>query len=667
MCIAHLCLACCVCFLYGIITTGDNMYKKLRGIENIALICLLVNITLMILLYVGLSVSIFSILMILSNVSGVYAIFKKIGTLKKSISDSRILLPALVNQAIEMDQYCILMFDKSTMQILWQNEHFTESFGSLLEQDVTKIFDGFLFDDDTDEEHLFYNDNYYSVVVSEETIILKNVTLFVQTQKDYENEKDCILFIKVDSIDDISASLDEVSYQNIMQKIRQTISDYTKLFDSILRRYKNDSYIVVVKQKDFKEMIKEGIDVLEKVKEVTRESDDKITLSIGGALGFNKLSDTEFQAGKALDMALARGGDQIVVKEKDKDYKFYGGNSEVVEKRNRVKVRMIASSLETLIKEASNVVLMPHANPDLDAIGACFGMVKFVHLNNKDVVICSNPDMFENNTRDAYYLLGLDERNLIKTSDQVKGMINKDTLLIVLDTSNIEIFESREIYELIEKRIVIDHHRRSNDFIKNPILVYVEPYASSTVELVTELLVFQSKSFRLNSDIATLMLAGMMVDTAYFTVRTGVRTFEAATLLKDNGASPLQAKEILQVSRDTYQKKLAMVSDAVYFDDNIAITKYTKEPVTRSLLAQAAVELLEVRDIVATFVLGYLEDGSVGISARSNGEFNVQSIIEELGGGGHFSMAAAQMNDDINNVEYKLEEILKKHKEGNEE
>lgn len=642
------------------------MYQNLKNIENVALTSLLVNIALLILLYVGLPLSIFAVIIVISNAILVYIAFKKIAVLKTTISDSRTLLPASVNQAIDMDQYCILMFDKNTNVILWQNEYFTNKFGSYLELDVTKIFDGFLFADDNDEEFLYFDNDYYSVVVSEETILLKNVTPLVEVQKKYENEKDCILFIKIDSIDDISASLDEVSYQNIVQKVRTTISDYTKGFDSILRRYKNDSYIVVVKQKDFNEMIKEGIEVLEKVKEVNEEFDDKITLSIGGALGFDQLSDTEFQAGKAMDMALARGGDQIVVKEKDMDYKFYGGSSEANEKRNRVKVRMIASSLETLIKEASNVILMPHKVPDLDAIGACFGMVKFVNLNNKDAYICSDVDTFENNTKDAYYLLDLDERDLVRTSEQVKELIDKDSLLIVLDTSNIDIFESREIYELIEKRVVIDHHRRSNDFIKNPLLVYIEPYASSTVELVTELLDFQNKSFRLNSDIATLMLAGMMVDTSYFTVRTGVRTFEAATLLKDNGASPLQAKEILQVSRDTYQKKLAMVSDATFFDDNIAVSKYTKEPVTRTLLAQAAVELLEVKDIVATFVIGNLEDGSVGISARSNGDYNVQTIIEELGGGGHFSMAAAQMNDDINDVEAKLIEALKKQEEGNE-
>ncbi|MEG0283666.1 MAG: DHH family phosphoesterase, partial [Erysipelotrichales bacterium] len=343
--------------------------------------------------------------------------------------------------------------------------------------------------------------------------------------------------------------------------------------------------------------------------------------------------------------------DQLVQRQINKDYKFYGNSSEAMEKRNRVKVRMMANTLQTLIQDSSKVILMPHQEADYDAIGACLGMAKFASLNNKEVFICSTLERMEKGTADAYRLLELNKFNLLAPSNDILDMIDDETLLIVLDTSNIEIFESQEVYESVEKRVVIDHHRKSKDFIKNPLLVYIEPYASSTVELVTELLRFQNKSFKLDCDVATLMLAGMMVDTSFFTVRTGVRTFEAATILKDNGASPLQAKEILQVSRDTYQKKLAIVSDAQFIKDNIAISKYTDEPVSRTLLAQAAVELLDVKDTVATFVMGYLEDGSIGLSARSNGDFNVQRIVEHYGGGGHFSMAATQINGNINEVE----------------
>ncbi|MDF9866545.1 c-di-AMP phosphodiesterase-like protein [Bacilli bacterium PM5-3] len=640
------------------------MYQKIKKIENYALALLGINIILMLFLIVGLPITVLLVLLAIINTFFVYLIIKKGNILKDDIKKSKNLLPNSVIKAIDIDEYCMLMYDVDDNKIVWVNEYFNEKFGDMLDEDITKVFSGFFFDENKKDDYLEHDGRFYSVMKNEETFILKDVSDFVKISRCYENEKDCILFIRIDSIDDISSGMDEITYQNIIQKVRKTISDFTSRYDTILRRYKNDSYIVVVKQRDFNALIEESVNVLEAVKEANEGSDEHLTLSIGASRGFEFLKDTEEEAGHALDMALARGGDQIVVKEKDKEYKFYGNGSETVEKRNRVKVRMITSSLESLIVESSNIVIMPHKNADLDALGACYGLAKFASLNNKKALICSDPETLESNTKDAYYLLKLNEKDMLKNKDQIINEIDENTLLIVVDTSNIELFESQEIYEKIERRVIIDHHRRSHDFIKNPLLVYIEPYASSTVELVTELLNFQSKSFKLNSDVATLMLAGMMVDTSYFTVRTGVRTFEAAMFLKERGASPLEAKEILQVSRDTYQTKLAMVQNAIFIDDEIAISKYNDGPVTRSLLAQVAVELLEVKDIFATFVIAHLEDGSVGISARSTGDFNVQTILEKFGGGGHFSMAAAQLNMDIDLVEAKLIEELKMIKKG---
>ena len=639
------------------------MYQKIKKIENYALALLALDAVLLLLLFFDFPLTLLLGILFILNCLCVYLIFKKGNALKEELKKSKNILPASVIKAVDIDEYCMMMYNESDKKVVWENEYFTAHFGSCLDKDVTKLFSGFLFEENEENTYLKYNDSYYWVIKNEETFLFKDVTAYVNIKNSYEEEKDCVLYIKVDSIDELSSSLDENSYQMLVQKVRQTIVDFTNQFDCLLRRYKTDSYIMVAKNRDLQRLLNEGMVVLDRVKE-TNEANEVITISMGVSVGFTNLKDAEKEAGSALEMALARGGDQIVVKEKNEEYKFYGKGSETIEKRSRVKVRTITSSLEILISKASNVVLMPHRNADLDALGACYGMAKFVELNDKDVYICSDPETLEANTKDAYYLLNLDEKSMLKTKEQVLSIIDKNTLLVVLDTSNYELLEAKEIYDMVDDKVIIDHHRRSQDLKGNPLLVYVESYASSTVELVTELLNFQNKSFKLNSDIATLMLAGMMVDTSYFTLRTGVRTFEAAMLLKDNGASPLQAKEILQVSRDTYQKKLEMVQKATYIDDEIAISKYSKEPVTRTLLAQVAVELLDVKDIVATFVIGILEDGSVGISARSNGDYNVQVILEKFGGGGHYSMAAAQLNQDINLVEKQLIIELKNSEKG---
>ncbi|MDL2212182.1 DHH family phosphoesterase [Erysipelotrichaceae bacterium OttesenSCG-928-M19] len=640
------------------------MYQKIRKIENRALFIVISNIVFILFYYVGLPLIIVFALLIILNIILVYLISKNANVLKKSINKSKSILPASVIKAIDIDKYCMVMYDNEDHKIVWENEYFVEQFGSHLDEDITKIFSGFFFIDNIEGEYLEYNDRYYSVIKNEETFLLKDVSDYIRILKNYENEKDCILFIRIDGVDDVSAGMDEIEYQEVIQKVRKMINEYASNFDSILRRYKNDSYIMIVKHKDYTKMLDQGIELLDNIKKANEEDKDQLTLSIGIGLDFDILRDAEKEAGYALDMALARGGDQIVVKAKGEAYKFYGSGSEAIEKRNRVKVRTLAKSLEGLIEQSSNIVIMPHKNPDLDALGASFGMSKFVAINNREAIICSDEKGLEKTTNDAYYSLGLDEKKLLKNKNEVLTMIDENTLLIVLDTSNIELFESAEVYEKIEKRVIVDHHRRSKEFLKNPLLVYIEPYASSTVELVTELLSFQTKSFRLDSDVATLMLAGMMVDSSYFTVRTGVRTFEAAMLLKEHGASPLQAKEILQVSRDTYEKKLAIIQNATYIDDEIAISKYEEGPVSRTLLAQVAVELLDVKDIIATFVIANLEDGTVGISARSSGDFNVQIILEEFGGGGHFSMAAAQINGDVKSVEKALIKKIKAIKEG---
>lgn len=640
------------------------MYQKIKNLRSILIVITVVNIIYIIYSLIVANPLVVSLILIAFNLVllNSYLVINK--QLQHDIKVGRELIPVFASKTIDAANYSILMYNKNNNKVIWENEYFNENFGVNLGKDVTELFDGALFDEDSNLEYLKYKDKYYNVVKESGTIIFKDVTNLVSVQQKYIDERDCIAFLRLDSLEDMSASMDELTYQSMISEVRRMISDFASEFDLVIRRYKNDTYIIVLKQKNFTAFVERALKLLDDAQDLSNKFEDSTTLSMGIATGFEKLQELEEQAGLSLDMALSRGGDQIVVKNKGFEYNFLGGNSESSEKRNRVKVRMVANTLEDLVRKASNVIIMPHKNADFDALGASYGMAKFASIYNKDAYICCNVDELEDGTKDAYHRLKLESMNLLYTENQLFSVINDDTLLVILDNSSLELLESPEIYNRVKNRVVIDHHRKSNSFIENPLLVYIETYASSTVELVIELLQFQSKSFKLSNEVATLMLAGMMVDSDYFTVRTGVRTFEAATFLRDKGASPSDAKEILQVNQDAYRMRLEMIQAAKIIDKSIILSTYDKNIVTTTMLAQGAVELLGIKDIMASFTIGKLANGKLGLSARSNGEFNVQKIAEEFGGGGHYSMAAAQV-DNISieefaqQVEAKVREMLK--------
>lgn len=640
------------------------MYQKVKNLRSLLIVISILNAIYIVYSLIVVNHLIGAIILVMLNLILINSYLAINRQLRNDIRAGRELIPVFASKTIDAANYSILMYNKTNNKVIWENEYFNENFGVNLGKDVRELFDGALFDEDSNLEYLKYNDKYYNVVKESGTIIFKDVTNLALIQQKYIDERDCVAFLRLDSLEDISASMDELTYQSMISEVRRMISEFASEFDLIIRRYKNDTYIIMIKQKNFSSFMERALKLLDDARDLSNKFEDSTTLSMGVATGFENLQELEQEAGLSLDMALSRGGDQIVVKNKGFEYNFLGGNSESSEKRNRVKVRMVANTLENLVDTADNVIIMAHKNADFDALGAAYGMAKFANIYKKDAYICCNVDQLEEGTKDAYQRLKLDEMDLLHTDNQLFGVVKPNTLLVILDNSSLELLESPELYRRIENRVVIDHHRKSNSFIENPLLVYIETYASSTVELVVELLQFQSKSFRLTNEVATLMLAGMMVDSDYFTVRTGVRTFEAATFLRDKGANPTEAKEILQVNQDAYRMRLEMIEAAKIIDNSIIISTYDKNVVTTTILAQGAVELLDIKDIVASFTIGRLRDGKIGLSARSNGDFNVQKLAEEFGGGGHYSMAAAQVEnitieEFAAQVEAKVREMLK--------
>lgn len=638
------------------------MYQKIKKLENQILLLVILNLLIMTTFFLNVPFNYIIVAIIILDVIMIYMINKKSDYIKNEIDKARNILPSSVIKAVNIDKYGIIMYNQEDDLIVWENEFFIERFKSYNGTNIKKLFNGFLFNSNLNEEYLEYDNSFFKVIKNEESFIFKDVTKFVNAINAYNNEKDFVAYLHIDNVDELVSNLDDLELQNIMHQTNKLINGYAKEFNCLFRKYKKDGYVLVVKESSYNSFLKKGIVLLENVKKI-EDIKYHLGISIGIGKSYPTLKELETEANNALNMALARGGDQIVVKERNLDYQFYGSGSEALEKRNRVKVRVIASTIRNLINKASNVIIMPHKNADMDAIGSCYAMHKFASLSHDKVFILADKSKVEVNTKDAIEYLNLERIAPLYSEEQLLNKIDENTLLLILDTSNYKIMESQKMFDRVSNKVIIDHHRRGKDLL-DVILSYIEPYASSTTELVSELLQFQNHSFSLEEDVATMMLAGIMVDTSYFTLRTGVRTFEAATFIKEQGASPLQAKEVLQISLDTYQTKLSMIQNSYILDNKIAIAKYSDKPVTRALLAQVAIELLEVKDIVATFVLGLLEDGRVGISGRGNGGVNVQTILEEFGGGGHFSMAAAQINENIDVVEERLIEIINKKEKG---
>jgi c-di-AMP phosphodiesterase-like protein len=427
--------------------------------------------------------------------------------------------------------------------------------------------------------------------------------------------------------------------------------------NAVIKKYQKDKYIVILENKFLENLEAKRFSILDDIREIDLGNRAPVTLSIGvGALGRN-LSKLEEYAFSALELALSRGGDQAVVRVKG-DFRFYGGKTKAVEKRNRVKARVIAHGLRPLIDESPQVFIMGHINPDMDCFGAAIGMYRSVVNRGKDAYIVleqvndaifSVYDLFVDN--EDYKFIGHEE---------AKEMMTDRDLLVVVDTHRPSYTECPELLDNTNRVVLIDHHRMGKEQIENSVLRYTEPYASSTCELVTEILQYIDNKHKIDKIEAEALLAGITVDTKNFSFKTGVRTFEAASFLRRLGADTTIVKQLFQDDIGTFVAKSNLVSTATMYNENVAIAICPSDLDNPQLVAaQGADELLNIRGITASFVIGQKSDGLVFISGRSLGDINVQIICEKLGGGGHLEVAGAQLTDStIEDAKSKLEEAL---------
>ncbi len=480
-------------------------------------------------------------------------------------------------------------------------------------------------------------------------VFFNDITAYEMLKKDYSDERVCVARVNIDNYDEMKANTSPDMRMTISSEADKIIRKWAGKIGGSIVNMSRSEYIIYFEYRHVDEMVRNKFSILDEVRNIETQADFPMSLSIGVGIGGESITDTRDYADGALDLALGRGGDQAVVRRVNK-IEYYGGKLQTVEKGNKGKSRVVAHALSRLIDQADRVMIMGHRNPDMDAFGAALGMFRVCMLNGKNssIVIEEVNDSLQTIFKQAkekgtYTFL---------THDRAKELIDENTLLIVLDTHRPSFVECRDLLECTDRIVVIDHHRRAVDAIANPVLSYIESYASSTAELVTEILEYTGNKRDLDKLEAEALLAGMTVDTNRFAVKTGVRTFEAAAWLRRAGADTTEVKRLFQTDLDDFKTRSRGLSSAHIGEDGIATSicpGYNQE--AQIINSQVADELLNVRGVKASFVAGRDETGQTVVSARSLGDINVQLIMEKLGGGGHLTTAGAQ-------VEMSPEEVL---------
>lgn len=469
-------------------------------------------------------------------------------------------------------------------------------------------------------------------------------TVLKNNAEEYLATRPSVMLITVDTYDEVLKQMKESERAHIAGEIDLALERFIGATTGFLRRISASRYIAVVEERHMRRIIEDRFAILDRAREIGEEP-GTVTLSIGVGRGAATLREAESMAVQALDMALGRGGDQAAVKSAEEGFTFYGGVSRSVEKRSKVRSRIIASAIRDLMAQSESVLIMGHRASDLDALGAAVGMLRFAKLCDKPAAIVVNEKQsLAANLVEEFRKAGRGSDFI--TPEEAEKYIDKNTLLVIVDTHLKAILESPALYDAAKTVVVIDHHRKCVGHIEDSVVFYHEPYASSASELVSELLQYidMPKENKLTALEAQALLAGIMLDTRNFALHTGVRTFEAAAYLRRMGAQTQAVKKLFNTSFESYAYKAQLVTDAeiymgcaVVFSDNLPAEVNVAVP-------QAANDLLTIDGVEASFVA--VDNGQqISVSARSMGEVNVQIIMEKLGGGGHLTMAGAQLKD----------------------
>ena len=594
-----------------------------------------------------------------------YANKKRKSEISETLQDLTLTVDSAAKSSLINSPFPLIILETDG-NVIWKSNKFISEFANI---DINNYINDLLIDIKSEIEkrqdknnkdivrQLEIGKNYYKIVgkfvnsknkdkkkTQEYMIILYflNETENRKLQKEYKDSKSCVTILMVDNYEETMLQLESEERPQVIAEIDKCIYEWTDQTNGVLIKSDRDRYIYLFEQRYLEKIKEDKFSVLDRIKEISPKENVQFTLSI--AVSNEGLTDKEKykSAQAAMDIVLGRGGDQAVIRENE-IYKFFGGRAQEVEKRTKVKARIVAHALENLIKDASKVMIMGHTNPDIDSMGSSMGIYRLARSLNKNAYIIDSNNT--NTLQNFKKSLAKEEEyeDILISKEVAIENIDKETLLVIVDTHKSTYVEAPELLEETEKIVVIDHHRRSADFIENATLTFQEVYASSAAELVTELIQYAETKVELTTMEAESLYAGIMMDTKNFTFKTGVRTFEAAAYLRRCGVDIIRVKKWFQSDLASFNKIADIVKKAEIVNDTIAIAVYTKKEKDASLIcAKAADELLTISDITASFVLGNLGD-KICISGRSIGDINVQIILEKLGGGGHITLAGAQV------------------------
>lgn len=614
-----------------------------------------------------------------STILIVYLAFKEYLNIENEIQNEKMNtltdeIKANINDNISNMSYPIVLIDNEG-NILWANKRLKEELNllDLQEQNIlsigrnldlhkllkcdkdlgqrVKIKDTFysIYANNISGENIKYNEAKYLVYFNE-----------VSNLRDLYSTRESIMLIEVDNLSEALERTDEANRPMLAAEVEKAINSYSKKLKAMIIKYEYNKYCLSVQDKYINDEINCKFNILDEISNIDRGNKLEVTLSIGIGRGGDNPQENYNNAMTARELALGRGGDQAVIKNNEK-ITFFGGNTRELEKRTRVRARVIAQALRELIFESSNIFIMGHKNPDMDSLGASIGLWSSIRQLGKNCNIIIDNDI----TAIDYYMTKLkkDDKydNLFISSEEAEKNINDKTLLIIVDVHNKGYVNNLDIVERINRKIIIDHHRRSPDIIEGALLNYIEVYASSTSEMVTELIQYMLQKPRIPKIVAEGLLGGIFMDTKGFQFKSGVRTFDAAAFLRSLGADTIEVKKMFTDSLDDY----LLISDTIRnaeVHENLAIAVCPGGVNNTVIVARAADELLGISGIDVCFVLCNIND-SIIISGRSTGEVNVQVILEELGGGGHMNMAGAKLECTIDEAVNLLKEAINKHLE----
>ncbi|HPO04858.1 MAG TPA: DHH family phosphoesterase [Bacillota bacterium] len=587
----------------------------------------------------------------------------------KAVTDN---LEDTIRHFVYKNPFPLCMIDASE-NLLWFNDRFQEIFeeAEMLNSNIAELT-GLRYADlssyKTGDRHLLsaHKEKLFRILPSamdekkDGNIMLYwlDVTNIENLKTLYNEEKICYAHINIDNYDELISAASEEKKGILTAQIETIIRQWAGKMSATMVRYKSGKYFIVFEQKHIEKIETAKFAILDEVRSVETEGDFPPSLSIGVGVGGKTLSELEEYALAALDLALGRGGDQAVVKRKSR-IEYFGGKLQTVEKRNKGKSRIMAHALRQMIDQSGRVIIMGHRNPDMDSFGSALGISRIVKNRNKEgaIVLKGHSTSISMLYRSA---IESGQYRFI-TPEEAKALTDRDTLVIVLDTHRPSLLEAPELLSMTDKIVVIDHHRKVEDGIDNATLTYMETYASSTSELVAEILQYMGDGKKAIEKLeAEALLAGITVDTKSFSIKTGVRTFEAASWLRRNGADTANVRQFFQTDMGSFKLKATIIADAEIVADGIALSVCEgRHKNVQILVSQAADELLNIQGIKASFVAGSSEDGITVVSARSLGEVNVQTIMEKMGGGGHLATAGTQLKQPLEETVEELKELLR--------